>query len=176
MLFRSKKIMMLGVIAIVGGCQQSLPTTVTPIAAEPDIVTVKLAQAADKASHALDSIASIEQYRAPATPPREDYSNVPANLMQMVSVRWSGPAELIVKSLAERAGMKFAVKGSVPPVPLTVNIDAYQQPIIHILRDIGLQAGHRADLAVDTAVGVVEVRYAPGDVPESHRVRGDETK
>jgi defect-in-organelle-trafficking protein DotD len=158
-------------LAILAGCQNP---TVTPVATEPDIVTVKLAQAADKASNALDSIAGIEQQRSPATPPLEDYTGAPPNLMQPVSIRWSGGIEPVTKTLAERAGLRFRVKGNVPPIPLTVNVDAYQQPILHVLHDIGLQAGHRADLAVDGASGVVELRYAPSDLPESHHA--DETK
>jgi defect-in-organelle-trafficking protein DotD len=150
---------------VLSGCE---PPTVTPVATEPDIVTVKLAQAADKASKALDSIAGIEQQRNPASPPVEDYSGAPANLMQPVSIRWSGDIGPITKTLAERAGMRFRVKGNIPPIPLTVNVDVYQQPILHVLHDIGLQAGHRADLAVDGASGVVELRYAPADIPESH--------
>lgn len=145
----------------IAACAQQ--QNVTPVAAEPDIVTVKLAQAADKASQALDSIAGIEQMRSPATPPAEDYSNVPPNLMQPVSLRWSGPIEPVARALAERAGLKFRVKGAEPPVPLTVNVDAYQQPIMHILRDIGLQAGRRANLAIDSTAGVIEVRYAAVD-------------
>ncbi len=127
------------------------PRAVTPVAAEPDIVTVKLAQAADKASQALDSIAGIEQQKSPSGPPIEDYSNAPSNLTQPVTLRWSGPIETVVRALAERAGLKFRVKGNVPAVPLTVNVDVYEQPILHVLRDIGLQAGHRADVAVDGA-------------------------
>ena len=145
---------------MLAGCEQTLD--VKPVATEPDIVTVKLAQAADKAAQALDSISGIEQQRGPAPAP-EDYTNAPPNLMQPVTLRWSGPIEQITKTLAERAGLRFRVKGSVPPVPLTVNIDVYQQPILHVLRNIGLQAGHRADLQVDGAAGVVEVRYAPAD-------------
>ena len=83
--------------------------------------------------------------------------------MQPITLRWSGPIETVVRALAERAGLKFRVKGNIPTVPLAVNVDVYQQPILHVLRDIGLQAGHRADVAVDDAVGVVEVRYAPAD-------------
>lgn len=138
---------------------------VKPIATEPDVVTVKLAQAADKASRALDSIANIEQTRNPATPPlQDDYSNASPNIMQPVSIRWSGPIEQVGRVLAERAGMRFRVKGREPAAPLTVNVDAYQQPILHILRDIGLQAGSRADLAIDQNEGVVEVRYAAADL------------
>lgn len=143
------------------GCEQSM--TVTPVATEPDIVTVKLAAAADKASQALDNIAAIEQQRSPATPPLEDYGNAPANLLQPITIRWSGPIEQITKALADRAGMRFRIKGNRPPVPLTVDVDVYQQPLIHVLRDIGLQAGTRADLAVDASGGVVEIRYAAAD-------------
>jgi len=150
---------------VLSGCESP---SVTPIATEPDIVTVKLAQAADKASKALDTIASIEQQRGPATPPVEDYSGAPSNLMQPISIRWSGDIEPIAQTLAERAGLRFRVKGNVPPIPLTVNLDVYQQPILHVLHNIGLQAGHRADLAVDGTNGVVELRYAPADLPESH--------
>ena len=140
------------------------PAAIKPTATEPDIVTVKLAQAADKASKALDSIANIEQQKNPTVPPmQDDYANASSNMMQPVSLRWSGPIEQVARTLAERAGMRFRVKGRQPAVPLVVSIDAYQQPILHVLRDIGLQAGTRADLAIDQNEGVVEVRYAAAD-------------
>jgi len=145
-------------LALLLGCDQQGGTQ--PVATEPDIVTVKLAQAADKASQALDSIAGIEQMKSPV-PPAEDYSGAPPNLMQPISVRWSGPIEQITQALADRAGLRFRVKGSVPPAPLTVNIDAYQEPLLHVLRDVGLQAGQRANIAVDGAGGAIELRYAP---------------
>jgi defect-in-organelle-trafficking protein DotD len=157
----SKSLLTLGGMTLLVGCSQA--PIVQPVASEPDIVTIKLAAAADKAAQALDSIAGIEQQRAPATPPIENFEKAPLSQMQPVTIRWSGPIETIVRALAERAGMKFRVKGSLPTVPLAVHVDAYQQPILHILRDIGLQAGHRADVAVDDAVGIVEVRYAPAD-------------
>jgi len=149
----------LGCIALLTACESN--PTVTPIASEPDIVTAKLEQAADKASQALDTIAGIEQQRTPASPPIEDYSGAPPNLTQPITIRWSGPIEQIAKTLADRAGFRLRVKGAIPPVPLTVTVDSYQQPLIHVLRDIGLQAGQRADLAVDAQGGVIEIRYAP---------------
>jgi defect in organelle trafficking protein DotD len=156
---RAKLLLTLAGLACLTGCD-SMKTV--PVATEPDIVTVKLAQAADKAAEALHDIASIEQQRGPAAVV-DDYTNAPSNLMQPVSIRWSGPIEAVTKVLADHAGMRFHVKGNIPPVPLTVNVDAYQQPILHVLRDIGLQAGHRADLSVDPRAGVIELRYAPGD-------------
>jgi hypothetical protein len=43
-------------LALLPGCETISSTSVTPVATEPDIVTVKLAQAADKAAQALDTI------------------------------------------------------------------------------------------------------------------------
>jgi len=136
---------------------------VTPVATEPDIVTAKLQLAAQKAADALDTIAKIDQERTPVSPAAENLSAAPPNLTQAITVRWSGPIEEISKSLADRAGLRFRIKGSIPPVPLTVTIDAYQEPLIHVLRDVGLQAGQRADVAVDAQDGVIEIRYAPAD-------------
>jgi len=158
---RSHLFISLSALAWLAACGNSM--TVTPVATEPDIVTVKLAAAADKASAALDSIAGIEQQKAGGVAPVEDYSNAPPNLAQPITIRWSGPIDEIAKTLADRAGLKFRTKGPKPPVPLTVSVDVYQQPLIHVLRDIGLQAGHRADLAVDAKSGIVEIRYASID-------------
>lgn len=174
-------ILLIAGCAALAACENSMG--VTPVATEPDIVTVKLEQAADKASQALDSIASIEQQRAPASPPIEDYSSAPPNLTQPVTIRWSGPIEQISKALADRAGLRFRVKGREPAAPLTVNVDVYQQPLVHVLRNIGLQAGQRADLAIDAKGGVIEIRYAANDgstpdmapaAPSSAKKRFDE--
>ncbi len=147
-------------LELLAACEQ---TSVTPVATEPDLVSVRLSAAAEKASQALDSIASIEQQRSPATPPMPDYSTAPPNLTQPITIKWTGPIEQITKTLADRAGMQFHVSGPQPPVPLTVNVDVYQQPLIRVLESIGLQAGHRADLALDGKNGQVEIRYAPAD-------------
>ncbi len=137
---------------------------IKPVATEPDIVSLKLAQSADKAARALDTIAHIEKFRAPAAPPiQEDFASAPQNLTQPISLRWSGPIEQVTRTLAERAGLRFRVKGRQPGTPLLVNIDAYQQPILHIFQNIGFQAGTRADVAIDQNEGVVEVRYAAFD-------------
>lgn len=135
------------------------------IATEPDVVSIKLAQAADRAAKALDDIAHIEQQKNPTVSPRQnDFAGAAPILMQPVSLRWSGPIEQVSRVLADRAGFRFRVSGQTPSIPLVVNVDAYQEPILLVLRDIGLQAGVRADLLVDQNEGIVEVRYAAADL------------
>ena len=182
MTLRKRLIIPFGALLVLAGCSDfgarwndfkadmssssapSQPAT-SAIAAEPDVVTVKLAQAADKASAALDSIANIEQQKNPSIGPMsDDFGGASPSMMQPVTIRWTGPIEQISRVLAERAGMRFRVRGRQPAAPLTVTVDAYQEPIIQVLRDVGLQAGARADLAIDQNEGVVEVRYAAADL------------
>ncbi len=157
--FASKLSLILSCLAL-SGC---LSSPVQPVATEPDVVSTRLAQAAEKAAAALDTISGIEQMRAPALPAPDDYSNAPAALNQPITVKWTGPAEQMVETLAARAGMRFQSKGNRPGAPLTISVNAYQQPMIEVLRDIGLQVGRRADITVNGMNNVIEIRYAPSD-------------
>lgn len=147
-------------VAGLGACAK--PGTVVPLVAENDPVSLRIASAAEKASKALDDIASIEQYRSPL-PPMEDFSNAPPALAQPVTLSWNGPVEQVIQALTFKAGYAYRVAGVAPPVPLTVSVDVYEKPLIDILRDIGLQLGNRADVAVDIKGSAVQLRYAAAE-------------
>lgn len=128
--------------------------------AEPDKVSALLADAADRASNALHSLAEIENQRGPnvAAAPIGD---APLELRQTLTVNWIGPADAITKTLADQAGYQFSVAGNAPAIPVVVSIDAENKPIIEILRDVGLQLGKRADVRVDANAMRVELHYPP---------------
>ena len=119
-----------------------------------------LAEAADKVSNAMESLAAVEQANAPAVAVQPIH-NAPPELRRAITVSWVGPAEQITKKLAERASYTFLQIGNPPPVPLVVSLDSENQPVIDILRDIGLQLGVRADIKVDGERKIVELHYAP---------------
>lgn len=135
---------------------------VRPVPAQADIVSLRIAQAAEKAAGALDTIAGIDQYRTPQFAP-EDYSAVSPELSQLITVKWMGPVEKMLEMLASRAGMSLEVKGNRPGVPLVVNVNVYQKPLVEVLRDLGLQVGRRADITVNSSLGMIGIRYAPVD-------------
>jgi defect in organelle trafficking protein DotD len=155
----AKRIALPLAVLVLAGCSSS-PVSV---ATEPDLVGTRIAQAAEKASVALDSISGIEQQRSPMPVPVADYSAAPQNMMQQITIRWTGPIEQIAQLMANQAGLQFRTQGRPPAVPLTVVVDVYEKPLIEVLRSIGLQAGQRADLNVDGQTGVIEIRYAPAD-------------
>lgn len=139
--------------------QQSF-TTVEPAVAGPDPLTRRLANAADRAVVALETLAEVERTRT-QLPPTPDFANAPPHLRQQVTVSWNGPIEPIAQRLAERAGYGFQAIGAPPVVPIVVTLDAVSQPIIEVFRNLGLQAALRAEIVVDSSRQLVELRYAP---------------
>jgi defect in organelle trafficking protein DotD len=130
------------------------------LVAAPDRVSALLADAADRASNALQNLASVEQYKSPpANLARID--NAPVELRRAVTVAWVGPVDQIAKTLADRASYRFEILGDTPPVPVVVNLDVENKPVIDVLRDVGLQLGGRANVRVDSNRRVIELHYAP---------------
>lgn len=141
------------------GCTPGKPIRGEPqVVASPDKVSAMLAEAADRASVALETLAAVEQARSPEATiaPAE---NVPPELKRAITVNWVGPLEPIVKTLADRASYAFQVIGAPPSVPIVVSVDVENKPVIEVLRSLGLQLGTRAILRVDAAAHMVEIQY-----------------
>lgn len=128
------------------------------IVASPDKVSLMLAEAADRASNALETLAAVENARSPSAQ-TGPVSGAPIELRRAVTVNWIGPVAPITKSLAERAGYQFLTIGAPPPVPPVVSIDVENRPVIDVLRDVGLQLGSRGDIKVDGRRRMVEIHY-----------------
>ena len=130
------------------------------VVAEPDRVSLMLAEAADKASNALETLAAVEAAQAPAVAVQPIH-NAPQELRRAMTINWIGPADQVLKQIAARASYTFITVGDAPPLPLVVSIDAENKPVIELLRDVGLQLGLRADVKVDSVRKMVELHYAP---------------
>lgn len=152
--------------AAVSGSGPRTNTGAMPALAAPDVVTLRLAEAAERAASALDTISRVEQAQKPA-PPAEDYSLAPPELLEPVSITWTGPAEQFLRTMANRIGYGYRSLGAPPPVPLTVRVDEYQQPIIKLIRSASLQLTGKADVVLDASRRTLEVRYtADGTYPD----------
>jgi defect in organelle trafficking protein DotD len=145
-------------VLCVAGC--SMPERKAQVVASPDKVSLMMAEAADKASNSLQALAAIEQTKSPAVAVQPIH-NAPEELARAVTITWVGPPEQILLKLADRASYNFVTLGNRPPVPLVINVDVQNQPVIEILRDIGLQLGVRGDVKVDSTRKIIELHYAP---------------
>ncbi len=153
---------MLGIGLVLSACTPSNRVEVRDpqVVTSPDKVSLMLAEAADKASSALETLAAVEQSRSSAVAVQPIH-NAPPELKRAMTINWIGPAEQLTKKLADRASYTFLAVGDRPPVPLTVSIDVENRPVIDILRDVGLQLGVRADIKVDSTRRMIELHYAP---------------
>jgi defect-in-organelle-trafficking protein DotD len=145
---------------LLAACGPRLTNDHPQVVVSPDKVSMMLADAADKSSEALQTLAAVEQARSPAVSiaPVDD---APPELQRAITVNWVGPVEPIAKLLADRAGYEFRTIGSPPPVPIVVSLDVTNSPVIDVLRSLGLQLGLRADIRVDGPGKAVELHYAP---------------
>lgn len=149
------------VIFAVSACAPGKPVKGDPqIAAQPDKVSAMLAEAADRASVALETLAAVEQARTPDVSVGP-VDNAPPELQRAITVNWIGPVEPITRKLADRVGYMFQTVGNAPPVPVVVSVDVENKPVIDVLRSVGLQLGSRANVRVDGARRIVEIHYAP---------------
>lgn len=151
-------------LALTSGCTNFNPSKAfsagsPQIVASPDTVSMMLAESADRASSALETLAAVEQARTPAVD-MSPIGDVPVELRRTITVNWVGPIGPIAKTLADRAGYGFLILGNKPPVPVVVSVDAENARVVDILRDVGLQLGKRGDVKVDAAAKMVEIYYA----------------
>lgn len=144
----------------ISGCSYTPENTNNQLVTEPDSVSLRLATAVDNAAVALQQLAAVEQKRTDSSTV-QSIPNAPVQLMRTVTLEWTGPIEPLLIQLADRASYSFQIQGHEPPVPVIVNVTAVEKPVIEVLRDIGLQAGRRADVVVDAERKVVEISYAP---------------
>jgi defect-in-organelle-trafficking protein DotD len=138
----------------------SLPKRNPQVVTSPDKVSLMLAEAADRASNSLESLAAIEQAKAPGVAVQPIH-NAPEELSRAITITWVGPPEQILRKLADRASYDFLTLGNRPPIALVVNVDVQNEPVIEVLRDVGLQLGVRADVKVDSERRIIELHYAP---------------
>ncbi len=166
---KSRQFIFAGLIATVSalslcGCTDDTPWSYDgphPVVATPSSVSIKLADAAEKASTALQSLAAVEQARTPAPLPPATPSEPHDELAKPMTVAWTGPASPLLLRLATRVGYRYEQIGTPPATPVDVTINVIEQPILEIMRDVGMQAGTRANLVVDGNRHVVELEYAP---------------
>ena len=125
----------------------------------PDPAELRLVEAAERAERALHSLArSLPAPDAVSRMPRLD--RLPEAVRRPVTLDWTGPVEALAADLARRAGYRFAQAGRAPARPLIVAVEADGEPLIAVLRDLGVRTGGAAMLTVDAARETVLLDWA----------------
>ena len=133
-----------------------------------DPAALRLAEAGERALEAFSRLAETRSRDMPAS--MEIPRHVAPELQRKVTVDLLGPLETVAERLADEAGYDFVVVGARPPVPVMVEVDAKDEPLIFVLNDAGMQAGQAALLTVDAGRMLVRLDWLDGD--PAPRARG----
>lgn len=153
-----KKLFAISVLSLLVTSCAYVPNAQRQLVAEPDTVDLMLADAADRATRALETLSAMETSQNPKAA-LAIVPNAPRELQRAVTVDWTGPVEPLVQDLSRKAGYRFGIIGARPSTPVVVSIAAINKPLINIMRDVGLQMGARADLKVNAQTRMIEIQY-----------------
>lgn len=138
------------------GCATQQP----PVDKTADPAYQALVKSAKNIEQSLVSLAEAEQY--------EKMKNIPGQprifkqvrgMEQFVTMPWNGTLEQAVSKLAAFSGFEVKFMGKTPTLPILVMIGKDSATVSDHLRNVGIQAGDRADVIIDPAAKIVEVRY-----------------
>lgn len=133
--------------------------------AQEDPALLLLHKTARSIEQSLTSLAEAEQFEKFGQKPGEPrvYRQI-AGMEAMVTMPWSGTLEQAVTKLSSVSGFTVKFTGRPPAIPILVQIGREASTVSDHMRNIGIQAGQRADIIVDPRQKIVEVRYANGGV------------
>ena len=118
-----------------------------------------LARAATSVSHSLRKLAEIESAVHPSI--KFNAGPIPAKIgmANLATIDWTGPAAPLLKRLAKSCHYQFRTIGKKPTVPILIAVNAKQQPIATIIRDVSYQIQRHASVKIFAHRKVVEMRY-----------------
>lgn len=148
-------------LSFISGCA-SQPKVEAPVP-QQDQALLMLQKTAQSIQQSLNQLAEAEQYEKMKQKPNEPRIRKQIQGMEeAVTMPWSGTIEQAVSKLASFSGYEVKFMGRPPIIPILVQIGREAATISDHMRNIGIQAGSRADLVIDPKQKIVEVRYANG--------------
>lgn len=117
----------------------------------------QLAEASTSVGHSLQQLSAIQMAKNPGVKlPKEVNAH---GLSRQASLNWNGPVESAVSRVASAAGYHLRVLGSKPSIPVIVNVNARNERLGTILRNIRLQAEPTVTIKTYPSSRVIELRY-----------------
>ena len=153
-------ILITGMTIVLAACSQQPGDGAPPPPASS--IETRLDDAMRRASIASARVAGIEIAAADIAGDREAdpaAGDLPAELRQRVSVDWAGPAEPLVKAVADQIGYGFAVTGPDPAAPVLLTMHRRDEQAWRVLRDAGLGLKTSGKIVINVPSKIVELRW-----------------
>ncbi len=152
------------VILLLAGCAKRVDPDSAQQAFLVDTGAAHLDTLLARATEANLMVARLEaagnQSRAPK--PASDLPpgvTLPADLEQLISLDWTGPAEPLLEALASHIDYEYKVTGPPPAQPLIVTISRRDEPVWMLLRDVAISLTTSATIIVNPSRESVTLQY-----------------
>ena len=150
---------LVAVSLLISGCHKQKP--VPPVAVVNHyIIQADLNEAANNATQSMQELASLQKaHDGQGQLPFESIAD-PA-LDQLVSVRWYGPIEQLLRNVAQKVGYQLQVYGKPPKTPILIDIDNSADPTTakQVLTNADLQAKNDASVLIYVKEKIISLRY-----------------
>lgn len=147
---------------LIAGCATTQRGTASD---EQDPAYQMLLKSARNIEQSLTLLSEAEQYEKMKQNPTQPriFKQIPG-MEQVVTMPWQGTLEQAVVRLVNFSGFTPKFVGKPPAVPILIQIGREPATVSDHLRNLGIQAGTRADLVVDPAHKIVAVVYGNGGI------------
>lgn len=119
----------------------------------------QLAQAATSVGDSLQQLSAIQVATHPTAKLGSPVNAHAVGLAQQASLNWTGPVKPLLKHIAKAGHYKLHVIGKTPSVPIVVAVDAKNQTLAQILRNVKYQVSNRATILLYPKAKIIELRY-----------------
>lgn len=123
------------------------------------VVGTQLAATAHTVNQSMQRLASIETATHPHVAIAAPVDPVSIAMAQKASVDWTGPVEPLIKKIAAASHYHLHILGSQPTVPALVKLNAKEQTLAQVLRNLGYQIRHSANITVYPKRKIIELKY-----------------
>ncbi|OAJ35410.1 DotD/TraH family lipoprotein [Piscirickettsia salmonis] len=123
-----------------------------------------LQSSVEQVSVAMKQLAIIKSSQYPKNN-KLPFSNISDKKIfnKKITVSWYGPVSNILKSLSKDVGYQYQVFGKKSKLPILVNIDYFNTPVITVLRNIDFQLNNKAQIKIIPKSHIIALRYMPND-------------
>jgi defect-in-organelle-trafficking protein DotD len=150
---------LMGVACLLSACHSQKP--VPPVAiVNHYIIEADLNQAAATASQSMQELAMLQKtHDGQGQLPFESIDDPALN--QLVSVRWYGPVEQLLRNVSTKIGYQLQVYGKPPKTPILIDIDNSQDPTTakQVITNADLQAKNDASVLIYVKEKIISLRY-----------------
>lgn len=147
----------MGIGVMVSGCAGK--TTRPDASAADPVVVDALSMAAEKIHRNLNLLVKLRQSQVDVSRFQTPRKSTDPRLMTPITLNWVGPLEPAAKILAEISGYRLTVVGRPPNQPRVVTLMAHDEPVIHVVENLGWQAGEKIGVVLNEPMRELRVVY-----------------